>query len=144
MTHGTDAPQRMFDDRRQATGWLAWTWSVYLAVAVGLALGIFVMWTGGPPPSPIAGIGFGAIVALLVVWIWGWRARSGVSADRARALAEDRNVSRWGLSTFTVVRAAEKVGWPPAVAAWVNRVLITLVNVLGFVAAILLVAVLVG
>jgi hypothetical protein len=143
MADRTEAPERLFDERRQAYGWLAWTWSIYLTAILVLAQAAYVMWTGGPAPSPLPGISFALVVALVALWIWGWRARRDVSAEEARALAEERGLRSWGMSTFTIEGAAERLGWSPTLAAWINRVLITLVNVLGMIVAVLIVWVLV-
>jgi hypothetical protein len=117
MDESAARPEGIFDDRRQAAGWLTMQWAAYLAGIVAM-----IAFLVGSPGLAGGIVVLAAAIVLLAAMGWGWRARSGLPRVRMRAAAA--GLPWWRRDSYVAERAATTLGWDPAIAVWVNRVLI--------------------
>jgi hypothetical protein len=118
----------VFDDPRQALGWLASRWAGYL-----LALLVWSVLLGDRPADAARSTWWSAastvlVLVLGVLNVWGY----WVSADagpRFREAVRERALPWWDRDRFGGEQAADRLGWARGPVVWTTRALMALAAV---------------
>jgi hypothetical protein len=138
VTDRRSAATFVFDDPRQAIGWLTTRWAGSLIVPL-----VWAMMIWDRPTDADLGTWWSAASAILVLGlgvlnVWGFWVSSDAT-PRLREAARQRELSWWARDRVGEQQAADRLGWAPEPVMWTTRVLMTLAAVSTLTAASVLV-----
>ncbi len=110
----------MFSDRREASGWLTARWAT---AGIGVVVWAWLAALAADVDTPATAAAAVLSVALFLVLLWGRRASADVRPTDVEAVGH-RSAGRWRRERRAVERAADRLGWSPALAVAVDRTLL--------------------
>jgi hypothetical protein len=124
----------MFDDPRQAVGWLTSRWAGSLIVVL-----VWAVLLGDRPAGAVLGTWWSAASAILllglgVLNVWGYRVSSDAGL-RFREATRQRELPWWERDRFGSQQAADRLGRAPGPVIWTTWALMALAAVATLAAA---------
>jgi hypothetical protein len=111
----------VFDDPRQAFGWLTSLWAgCLIAVLVWPWLLLRDRLFGTPPSAWVSAASTVLILGLGAANLWGYWA-SAEARPRLTEAIRQRELAWWERDRFATVHAADRLGWAPRPVVWVTR-----------------------
>jgi hypothetical protein len=119
----------LFEEPRQAFGWLASRWAAYLiAVLVWVSIGLGNPAAAAETPVWASVATTLSLLGLAALNLWGYWVSSDVR-QRVRAEVPGGAATWWSRDRIATERAAVRLGWPASAATWVTRGLLLLAAV---------------
>jgi hypothetical protein len=134
VTNRRSTAALVFQDPRQAVGWLISRWAGPL-----IALLVRAVLLGDRPADATLGTWLSAASAILllglgVLNVWGYVVSSD-AGPRLREAARQRELSWWERDRFGAEQAADRLGWVPGPFVWTTWALMALAAVATLAAA---------